>query len=171
MKIYCAPIGGGRGSAAAYRLLEHAFMTEFGGGFPEIKKTENGKPYFPEYPEIHFSLSHAKTHVLCAIGNAPVGVDIESPRVIGERLANYFASVDELALFDPLDLWVLKESYVKLLGLTVMAVRKIHFSREGERIIAPDPAARAKLYRIAGCTAAICTLGSESPETIELVGV
>jgi len=170
MKIYCAPRGGKDGSAVVYALLRHAFQAEYGGDLPEIKKTPNGKPYFPERPDIHFSLSHAKTHVLCAVSTSPVGVDIESPRTISKRAVNFFASPEELALFDPLDLWVLKESYIKLTDSTLMSMRgKLQFTRSGGKITAPDVTVESRLYRIEGCHAAVCTLGGEPAESIDLV--
>jgi len=152
---------------------------------PEIKKTPNGKPYFPDRPDIHFSLSHSRTHVLCALSGAPVGVDIESPRQISKRAVGYFCSPGELALFDPLDLWVLKESYVKLIGGTFALIKASRFSRVGGRIIAPEFAPEfaaefapefapekpvmARLYGIGGCRAAVCSVGECPAVSIELV--
>ena len=138
MTIYCAPLSGSDGSLAVYSLLRYAFNIEYGGEFPEIKKTPNGKPYFPARRDIHFSLSHSRTHVLCALSGEPVGADIESPRLISERAIKFFCSPAELALFDPLDIWVLKESYIKLVGETLAMIKKPQFSRCGDSIIAPD---------------------------------
>jgi 4'-phosphopantetheinyl transferase len=167
MKLYCAPLGSQDGRAAVYSLLEYAFRTEYGTFLPEIKKTPNGKPYFPARVDIHFSLSHAKTHVLCAISNAPVGVDIESPRTISPRAVKFFASVEERSMFDPLDLWVLKESYIKLTGDRLPSVTKLRFSRTGDTIVTPDKMVSAKLYQIDGCRAAVCTSGTDLPDSIE----
>ena len=115
MKIYIAPLGctppgcapvdiGAQGgqyrSASAYSLLEYAYRLEYGDVLPEIKKTPNGKPFFPERPGIHFSLSHAFTHVACALSEFPVGVDIESPREISKRAMRFFCSDEELVFFD-----------------------------------------------------------------------
>ena len=68
------------GSEAVYSLLGHMFKTIYGGDLPAIEKTPNGKPFFPARQDVHFSLSHSRTHVMCALSNKPVGVDIESPR-------------------------------------------------------------------------------------------
>ena len=168
MKIYCVPHDGKNGSETVYKLLEHAFRTEYGAALPEIKKTPSGKPFFPLRPDVHFSLSHSKTHVLCAVSRAPVGVDIEAPRRISERAVKYFCSPEELRLFDPLDLWVLKESYIKLVGLTLPAVKTLRFSRQGDTIIAPDESAASKLYSIGDCRAAVSTFGGELPESVAL---
>ena len=169
LKIFCAPRRGLSGSDAVYSLLEYAFRQEHSGPVPEIKKTPNGKPYFPARPEIHFSLSHARTHVLCALSNAPIGADIESPRNISELAIRYFCTPDELSFFDPLDLWVLKESYIKLIGGRLSLVKDLHFSRENDRIIAPDNASVSKLYRIGDCRAAISSFGGIPPGSIDLI--
>jgi len=171
MDIYCMPRHGRDGSEAVYSLLGYVFTAKgYGEILPEIKKTPNGKPYFPERPDIHFSLSHTKTHVLCALSYNPVGVDIESPRRISDRAVRYFCTPDELAGFDPLDLWVIKESYIKLLGVTLTAVKDLRFSREGNAIIASDTAATVKLYRFGDsegdCRAAVSTFGGVPPEVV-----
>ena len=171
MKLYCSPCGDLGGSAAVYALLEAVFRLEYGGDFPVIKKTANGKPYFQERRDIHFSLSHARTHVLCGLSTSPIGVDIESPRCISLRARSFFSKPEELRIFDPLDLWVLKESYVKLIGATLPMIKKLQFYRDGERIIPPDPNASSRLYRICGCRAAVSTFGEAMPDDIELISV
>jgi len=187
MTIYCAPLSGSDGSLAVYSLLRYAFNIEYGGEFPEIKKTPNGKPYFPARRDIHFSLSHSRTHVLCALSGEPAGADIESPRLISERAIKFFCSPAELALFDPLDIWVLKESYIKLIGGTLAMIKKPQFSRCGDSIIAPDigelggfegkifpdigehSRVISRLYRIEDCRAAVCSLVEKPPDSVELV--
>ena len=169
VKILCAPRHGKNGSEAAYSLLEYAFCFEYGSAVPAIKKTPNGKPFFPGFPDVHFSLSHSATHVICAISSEPVGVDIESPRHVSERTVRYFCSQEESALFDPLDLWVLKESYIKLLGGTLPMVKTIRFSLENDKIITPDKNSVSKLYRLGDCPAAVSIFGVNLPDSIELL--
>ena len=169
LKIFCTPICGQSSSSVAYALLEHAFRTEYSGLIPEIKKTPNGKPYFPDRPEIHFSLSHARTHALCALSDKQVGADIESPRIISERVIQFFCSPEERSFFDPLDLWVLKESYIKLIGGTLALVKKIRFSFENNRIITPDGLSYSKLYSIGACRAAVSAYSENFPNSIELI--
>ena len=169
IKIYCAPRGGANGSEAVYGLLDLAYRRDVGGALPAIEKTPAGKPYFPDRRDIHFSLSHAKTHVLCAISNCPVGADVESPREISARALKYFSSPEELTQFHPLDLWVLKESYIKLFGLTLISMQFLSFYREGGKITAPDPRVLSKLYSVNGCRAALCAIDADPPESIELI--
>lgn len=150
MRIFCASRDGRSGAEAAYALLGSAFRTLYEGAVPEIKKTANGKPFFPDRPEIHFSLSHSRTHVLCAVSPAPVGVDIESPRDISARAVNYFSSPYEQELFEPLDLWVLKESFIKLIGGTLALMKTLRFSQDWEVRDFRDPASRSSAAFPAG---------------------
>lgn len=168
MNIYIARLGARNGSAAVYALLGYAFRAVYGDGLPEIKKTSNGKPFFPERPEVYFSLSHSKSHVACALSDVPVGVDIESPRDISERAIRFFCSDEERALFDPLDLWVLKESYVKLIGGTLASVKNLRFSRQNDKILSKEENVFSKLYHTDGCSAAVSALGAVPPDSVEL---
>jgi len=169
LKIYCSPVRADNGSATVYSLLEYAYIKEYGGKMPDIEKTPNGKPFFPARQDVHFSLSHASTHVLCAISDNDVGVDIEAQRHISERAVRFFSAPEELLLFEPLDLWVLKESYIKLIGGTLMLVKSIRFQYENGRIITADKVAFSQLYNIANCRAAVSTYCGFFPDSVELV--
>jgi len=169
MTIYCTPRGGRSGSEAVYALLEHAIKVEYGTNLPEIKRTIHGKPYFPCFPDVHFSLSHTKTHVLCVVSDSPVGCDIESPREISTRALKFFCSPEELVHFEPLALWVLKESYIKLFGQTIAAIRNLRFSRDGDTIIVPDSSVSVRQYSVDSCIAAVCSQGAIIVDSIELI--
>lgn len=58
---------------------------------------------------------------MCAVSDAPVGVDIELPRQNSARLAKRFFTPDEASVCHSdaqfCRLWTLKESYIKLRGL------------------------------------------------------
>ena len=169
LRVFCAPRGSASGSASVYSLLEYAISVVFGKVLPEIKKTPNGKPYFPAEPQMHFSLSHARTHVLCAVSDRPVGADIESPRFISDLAIRYFSLPEELSVFSPLDLWVLKESYIKLFGGTLKMVKSVHFSYENGSIVSSANSSFSKLYYIESCSAAISSSYDTFPDSIELV--
>ena len=111
----------GENGHEAGRDLLHALV---GGELPEILLTPNGKPYFAGNMP-HFSISHTKDHVFCALSDEPVGIDAEeSTRRPDLRLARRYLSEAEQARLaaapDPaealLRLWVLKEAYAKLTG-------------------------------------------------------
>ena len=169
LKACCTSYPNQSGSAAVYSLLEFMYEKEFGKPLPHIKKTPAGKPYFSGIQDIHFSLSHSRTHVLCAISDKPVGVDIESPRHISERALLFFYSPEESVHFEPLDLWVLKESYIKLIGGNLLMARNIRFSRDGDTIITPDKLCISGLYHIGDCPVAISTFGDYLPNSVELI--
>lgn len=107
-------------------LLQYALLQE---GIPADKqrlfKTELGKPFLPDYPDIHFSVSHSGSWVVCAVSRDPVGVDVELPRCTME-IGRRFFQPQELEglenLPDPIRkdqlnrLWTAKEAFVKALG-------------------------------------------------------
>ena len=91
---------------------------------PAIETGRRGKPFFPDYPGIHFNLSHSAALVLCALDSAPVGADVQivAPRrpITVERccspderawLRGRGDNWDDFAL-----LWSLKEALVKQRG-------------------------------------------------------
>lgn len=92
----------------------------------ETEVLTGGKPYFKDYPQVYFNLSHSADYVCCAIGNAPVGVDIQKHVPIKNGLAKRFFTEDENRLLNSLDaeereilffrMWSIKESYIKFTG-------------------------------------------------------
>lgn len=94
---------------------------------PEIGKMPRGKPYFLT-GDLHFSITHTKTRVFCAISDKPIGIDAEDlGRQINPNLAEKILSPGELACYNAapagqrneilLWLWVMKEAEVKCSGL------------------------------------------------------
>ncbi len=53
---------------------------------PLIARTDLGKPYFPEWPGVHFSISHTAAAAMVGLSDRPVGVDIERIRPVSRRL-------------------------------------------------------------------------------------
>lgn len=120
MTLLHQKLQGQSGHEAGLCLLE----TLYGGPLPEIRRTDLGKPYFVDSP-LHFSISHTKNHVFCALSERPIGIDAEeSDRQINLALAEKILSPTELAQFrraeDPrlalLKFWVLKEAAGKCSG-------------------------------------------------------
>ena len=169
MKLYCTKRGKFHQSIEAYAFAEKMFFSNFQENMPIIEKTPNGKPFFPDRSDIHFSLSHSKTHILCAFSHTPVGVDIESERNISERTQKFFCTAEELKYFEPLELWVIKESYIKLFGKTISDIKNLRFSRKNREIITPDKTVKTQLYRTPTYYAAVSTIGSEPPKSIEFI--
>lgn len=96
---------------------------------PPIARRPNGKPYFPSRPELHFSVSHSGSLALCALGEVPVGADVELVRPRSKGLPRYALSGGEYAWFeaggerweDFYTLWTLKEARVKCTGEGIFA--------------------------------------------------
>ena len=114
-------LNGQTGHAAGRELLAELYLRETGETLPPIRITERGKPYFPNSPW-HFSISHTKRRVFCALSRKNIGIDAEElDRNINLKLADKILSETEMARFDGtrqslLKFWVLKEASVKLTG-------------------------------------------------------
>lgn len=50
----------------------------------------NGKPVVRQLPSFHFNLSHSGDWVVCAVDDAPVGIDIEEIKPIDLAIAKRF---------------------------------------------------------------------------------
>lgn len=88
---------------------------------------EHGKPSLEGFPELFFSLSHSGNLVACAIGEVPLGVDVQTIVAARDSLVNYVMSDSEKSKLQAIDdtagrdayftqLWTLKESYAKATG-------------------------------------------------------
>lgn len=124
MILESSPLEGRTGHEAGRELLAELFFRETREPLPEIRITEAGKPYFPHSPW-HFSISHTRRRVFCALSRANIGIDAEEQdREINLRLADKVLSPAERLQFDAaedrrralLTFWVLKEAAVKLSG-------------------------------------------------------
>ena len=99
-----------RSSGASHRLLPE----------PALASGEHGKPYFPDAPQLHFSISHSGERWLCAFSDAPVGLDVQQHRACQmQALARRFFApaeqkfLEQTAYAPFFDLWCAKESYLK----------------------------------------------------------
>jgi 4'-phosphopantetheinyl transferase len=99
----------------------------------EIKNEElffsysgKGKPSVHMHPEMHFNISHSGDRIVCAVGDALIGIDVERIRKVNFHIAKRYFSPHEcedlfsLTVEDQLKyfftLWTLKESYLKAIG-------------------------------------------------------
>ena len=99
------------------------------GSKEQVFETElypGGKPYLKDYPEIYFNLSHSGDYVCCAVGDEPVGVDIQKVVPVKAGLAERFFTENEIRQLKELSkekreqlffrMWSIKESYIKFTG-------------------------------------------------------
>lgn len=114
-----------RSLAAAIAL--NAALKEYGleERTMEYELGKQGKPYFRNHPEIHFSISHSGDYAICSIGSHEIGNDIERVRSGKEKVAQRFFTKEELDwIYDaPNDIdnrifriWTMKESLLKVTG-------------------------------------------------------
>ncbi len=110
--------------AKSFLMLEEMLRECFGLAVcPEFSNESHGKPFFREYPEISFSISHCHRGIACAVMDRPVGIDIEEIQ-FDEDLAKAVFNPEELEAVRSADepaemfaeFWTRKESYLKLTG-------------------------------------------------------
>ena len=71
-------------------LLLRAALEELGAEPGPLAYGPQGKPFFPDRPELHFNLSHSGETVLCALSPSPVGCDVETISSARPELAARF---------------------------------------------------------------------------------
>ena len=158
-----------RGRAEAHdcalKLLEYAIRREFGAAMPQIRLAEGGKPFFAGRGDIHFSYSHTRSHILCAVSSSPVGADIETRREVPDALASRVMSIGERREFDFFELWTLRESLYKLYGAGSLLSGE--FLRTDGAVIPPAPGVTCRVYDcVPGCAAAAASEGTALPEEV-----
>jgi 4'-phosphopantetheinyl transferase len=125
MAVWIFAAEGQDGRRLAPALLLYGLREAFGiHSLPRMERTAEGKPYFPDRPEICFNYSHSGGLALCGISDVPLGADIERYRPVRPGLARRILSdreygdwmncLDQEGRF--FSLWTLKESYYKCTG-------------------------------------------------------
>lgn len=109
----------------AYPLLAWAARKHWNmERLPDMERGERGKPFFPQYPQRQFNVSHSGDLAVCALDDAPVGVDIQIVQKRRDRLIDRVCSQRELDWLRrrgnrPEDfalVWAMKESRCKQSG-------------------------------------------------------
>ncbi len=143
------------GHDAGRQLLQELYTEVTGQTMPAIVTAPGGKPCFEEGPW-HFSISHTRGHVFCALADCPVGLDAEeADRIVPEKLAKRILSPAEYAQYAAapdkntalLTFWVLKEAAAKCTG------RGIQYPENQTNFALTD----TRVFREAGCLVAIIT--------------
>ena len=166
---------GRRQSLGAGLLLRQA-LARHGMQETEVYIGKNGKP---EVKGICFNLSHSHNIVVCAIGEKPVGCDVEKEESSAkEKVAERFFCDTEIAyLKDKKEeffrFWTMKESYVKMTGeglrlpLNQFEIRfeeRVKIYRDGKTC-----ACFLKEYEIPGYRLTVCSEESEFVPRLEYI--
>jgi len=110
--------------ARAFLCLQELVERECGvAQLPEFAYTPMGKPYLAEYPAVHFSISHCRKAIACAVNDAPVGIDVEPFALHREVVEAVFSQEESQSIASAAapeerfaELWTQKESILKLTG-------------------------------------------------------
>ena len=153
--LVCGVIcGEGRERAAARALLALALRRELGiAPLPRMERAPGGKPFFPDLPQVRFSLSHSHGAAVCAVHDREVGVDVELLRPAPRRLG---AGMTDEEFFR---LWTAREATVKRRGQGVAALMR------GE---APDPLCRCFGDLLPGWMVAVCPSKDARVRTVRI---
>ena len=153
MELQYMQLQGQSGHEAGRLLLERMYREKTGRSLPEILIAPRGKPYFAD-GQLHFSLSHTRHYVFCALSEKPVGIDAEEKgRPVHLKLADKILSPKEKQRFAAapdkqaalLRLWVMKEALGKLSG------EGINGYPDHTDLSPEDP----RIQEIAGCYVAV----------------
>lgn len=107
----------------AYALLLRILHALYGWNvLPQMAYNQYGKPFFPDYPDVHFNISHTRGALLVGVHNQPLGVDLELIRPVSARTMEMIAGVSQEKEF--FENWVRRESRGKWGGIGLGSIRK-----------------------------------------------
>jgi 4'-phosphopantetheinyl transferase len=91
-----------------------------------LDKGKYGKPFVKNISGIEYNVSHSGQFVVCAIGNHPVGIDVEQILNFDLSICNKIFETKEYEVFQQINnfekleyfyrMWSLKESFIKAKG-------------------------------------------------------
>ena len=145
----------------AYGLLA-ALLRERRGwtALPAMERSAGGRPFFPEYPQVYFSLSHTEGAAAAAVSEAPVGADIQRIRPdVSPRLARLTGTENPAIFYRD---WACREARAKQRGTGVLSLlRQAPDALPGE--------ACAELPAFPGYAAGLAWEGTAPPEPPQLL--
>lgn len=106
----------------------------------KIINNKYGKPSYKN-SDIYFNKSHAKDLSVAIIDNKSCGIDIEKIRTFNELMVNKICSNEEITFLNGVSnkdyyftlLWVLKESFLKCVGVGLsVPMKKINFIKDNK---------------------------------------
>ncbi len=124
-------------SEAGFILLSLILSEHFKLDLNHLKITESkyGKPYFCD-AALFFNIAHSDNAILCSVSNYEIGVDVEKISEIRDSISNkIFSEYERSQITSPEDfykLWTLKESFSKLCGKGLSALKDSEFTIKPE---------------------------------------
>lgn len=114
--------------ALAGDILTRKVVTKHLGILQEyviIDYNKYGKPFVKNRPDFYYNISHKGNTIVLATSNRCIGIDIEPIQMPNEMVINYCYTKEEKerihgavsAAYEYTQLWTLKESYVKNIGV------------------------------------------------------
>ena len=125
-------------------LLGKALMDEYGLSDADVKTLkvaykEHGKPYLPDYPSIHYNISHSEDLVVLATSDEEIGVDVlyRSRKVVDNLASRVLFPGNSCEEAMPvIEVFSIKEAYVKLTGSGIgFGFDKIRLDTENKKYI------------------------------------
>ena len=93
-----------------------------------IIENENGKPYIKD-SNIYYSISHSGQYVIVCINDLPIGIDIQERK---NSKKNDFVLNESEYKYDYIDIFSLKESYIKCIGSNISHMKDITFNLDNK---------------------------------------
>jgi 4'-phosphopantetheinyl transferase len=129
-----------------------------------------GKPFLTDYPSLFFNLSHSGEYVCLAVGNVPLGIDIQVYTRMKEGLAKRFFTEEDIRRLERCGeaereklffrMWSIKESYIKLTGKGMsqgLSSFEIDWDSHSLWVDKESPAAFFTEKDRKGCACSLCT--------------
>ena len=170
--------GDRRGRARIERLTGFCLLARMlpDADLRTVRRTDDGRPFFPKYPDVDFNLSHTDGIIACAVnsGGGRIGVDVErlGPRSRAEMeriAARWFSTVERETWTECptekrfLEIWTMKEAIAKRTGGGLRDLRSLDST---------DPAARgaAAIYSVGDAILALSAPEkAKLPQTVDIV--
>lgn len=128
--------------------------------------TINNKPFIKNY-NLFYSISHSYDYIITAISKTLIGIDIQKIRKTSLNVINQFATDNEkkyiLSSKKNIEkrlyqIYTLKESYIKMNGLTMNNALDVEFSITNDEISCSDKTVSAKfIYDLDNYIISYCT--------------
>ena len=160
-------------------LLKWA-LKKHGAAVEQLSYGANGKP---EAEDVFFNLSHSGQWAVCAIGDGPVGCDVEEIASVREGIAERFFTENEVQHLEQFEgdqrkeeffrLWTLKESYMKMTGEGMsLGLDRFELDMDGQPTVKRDGAicdCHIKEYELPGYKVAVCAASADFAEALQYV--